>query len=71
MGGPIPRPRESAEVDPFHIPVLTTCDCCGMPAEVVPWPDGSSLRIRLGPQRIRCLDGHWTLRGVTGSPALF
>lgn len=67
MGGPIPHPREPAEFDPCHVPVLTNCGCCGLPAEVVPWPEQSSLRIRCGPQRILCLRGHWTLRETVRS----
>lgn len=62
MGGPIPHPREPAEADPIRVPVLTDCDWCGMPAEVVPWPEQSSLRFGRGPQRLRCLLGHWSLR---------
>ena len=61
MGDSLPDSRVPADGAPINVPVLTDCGWCGAPAEMVPWPEDSSLRFRRGPRRARCLHGHWTL----------
>lgn len=57
-----PNPRHRMDCASGAGVVLTGCDHCGAPAEVVPWPERSSLRVPYGPERTHCVRGHWILR---------